>query len=75
MIDDYYNACCDLADLIKNNKVYDHGMAIQFFCGYVGDGETPKMALVMVKNQLKWPEELIGSAETKTPLDTNIEEG
>ena len=47
---EYSDYCQDLADLIHEDYFHDSGSAIQFFCDYIGDGETPKMALALTKD-------------------------
>ena len=49
---DQYEACSELAQMIKEDKFYDGGLAIQSFIEANRSGETAHMALVMVKQSL-----------------------
>lgn len=47
---DYIESCDKLAKMIIAGEFYDPGGAIQFFNDHINDGETPHMALVLVKD-------------------------
>jgi len=51
---DVYQACELLAKDIEDHSFYDSAMFIQFFWGYLNDGDTPKMALSCARRDMSY---------------------
>lgn len=52
--DGYFEVCQELGAIITSGKsLWEPAFWIQFFCEYIEQGETPRMALALVKKELQ----------------------